>query len=249
MKNLMILASGRGTDFQAILDHEKLGVLQDSRISCVVCNHDGARVIERAKSAGVRVFVVEGVTGRKFRSHDERELQRSKFDEECLKIAGDQSIDTVILAGFDQIVSRKFVESLKFKILNIHPAYDLKQFGGKNMVGLKVHEAVIRSGCTYSGCTVHFVTPDLDMGPPILKKKVRLESGENAESLERKVLALEHLTYPEAIQLIVDERVVVNKEGTMCFVDRFSNGWDVGWEMRQRSYILANPEEGKILGL
>ncbi len=163
LKKLLVLASGRGSDFQSIVDHEKLGVLQNAKIHGLVCNHEGAKVIERARSSNVEVFQIEGVSGRKFTSHEEREGARVRFDMECLRVVNTLGIDVVVLAGFDQIVSRNFVEACKFRILNIHPAYDLRQFGGKNMVGLKVHEAVIKSGSTFSGCTVHFVTSDVDL--------------------------------------------------------------------------------------
>jgi phosphoribosylglycinamide formyltransferase 1 len=247
MKKILALASGRGTDFQSILDHQTLGVLQDARIEGLVCNHKGAMVVDRAKSGGVHVFELEGITGKKFAAREERELAREKFDSECLKIVDTLGIDLIVLAGFDQIISRAFVEHCKFRILNIHPAYDLRQFGGKNMVGKKVHEAVVNSRVPYSGCTVHFITNDVDLGPPILKKKVYLDPNETAESLEQKILTLEHLAYTEAIQLFVDGRTIVNDEGTMCFVDRFSNNWDVEWSLRQRKYLEEHPQEAKLL--
>ena len=242
-----MLASGRGTDFQAISDHIKLDVLQNARIQGLVCNHRGAKVIERARLNDIEVFEIEGPSGKKFASREEREHARAIFDRNCLEVFNSLMIDLVILAGFDQIVSKEFVEACRFRILNIHPAYDLSQFGGKNMVGLKVHEAVIKSGAKFSGCTVHYVTSDVDLGPPILKKRIDLDDGESAESLEAKVLALEHITYPEAIQLLADERAVINKEGTMCFVDRFSGNWDVNWSTRQRKYLVTHPDESQIL--
>ncbi|MDG7001565.1 MAG: phosphoribosylglycinamide formyltransferase [Nitrososphaerota archaeon] len=235
-KRILVFASGRGSDFQAILDHQKLGILKDVGIDGLVCNHQEAPVIQRAKNANIPVHLLEGVTGRHFGSSEERELARSTFEDKCLNLATSRSIDYIILAGFDQIVTSKLVEAYKTKILNIHPAYDMKRFGGKNMVGMKIHEAVIQSGASYSGCTVHFVTADVDRGPAILKRKVSIVSGETPESLERKILKIEHLAYPESIQLLVDNRVQVDSSGRHCFVDLYSDEWDVEWEARQTKY-------------
>ena len=112
------------------------------------------------------------------------------------------------------------------------------------MVGRRVHEEVLKSGATYSGCTVHFVTNDLDLGPVMLKKRTEIGPRETPESLERKILNLEHLAYPEAIQLVLDERVRLDTSGKACFVDRFSKNWDVEWDQRQRKYLEMI--EGKL---
>ena len=236
-KRILVFASGRGTDFQAILDHQRLNILKGVEISGLVCNHHDAPVMQRAKSSGVPVHLFEGVTGRQFSSKEEKELARSAFEEKCLNLIQNESIDYIILAGFDQIVSDRLMEACKMKIVNIHPAYDMKRFGGKNMVGKRIHETVIRSGVGHSGCTVHFATADVDRGPVILKKKVSISPGETPESLERKILRIEHLAYPEAIQLLVDDRVQIDSSGRRCFVDLYSDEWDIEWEARQMKYI------------
>ncbi len=235
-KSILILASGRGTDFQAIVDHQKLGILKDVKIRGLVCNHSGAPVVLRARNACIPVYEFEGVTGKKFASKEERDRARESFEEKCLDLIHKESIEYVILAGFDQIVSNKLVEGFKMKIINIHPAYDMKKFGGRNMVGMKIHEMVIQSRAKYTGCTVHFVTADIDQGPVILKRKVIVEQGETPESLEKKVLCAEHLAYPKAIQLLADERVQVDSSGKRCFVDMYSNDWDLQWEDRQTKF-------------
>ncbi|MGI0091432.1 MAG: formyltransferase family protein, partial [Nitrososphaerales archaeon] len=126
----------------------------------------------------------------------------------------------------------------------IHPAYDLKRFGGKNMVGRKVHELALNSGAKYSGCTIHFVTNDLDLGPIVLKRWTEIIPGDSPETLEKKILRLEHVAYPEAIQLVSDERVVVDEKENRCYVDRYSNSWDIDWESKQQKYVeYAKREE------
>ena len=237
---VMVLASGRGTDFQAIADHLQLGILRNVELSCLVCNHSDAPVLGRAEKMGVKALFFEGVTGLKFSSVKDREEKRLEFDRRCISLVREMELGLVVLAGFDQILTSQFVEACPFKILNIHPAYDLRRFGGKNRVGRKVHELVLQSGANYSGCTVHYVTADVDLGPAFLKKRVEISDKETPESLEKKVLQLEHLAYPEAIQLVADERVIVAPDGKMCYVDRYSDDWDLEWEERQQKYIVLN---------
>jgi phosphoribosylglycinamide formyltransferase-1 len=237
--NIIVLASGRGTDFQAIADHKTLEVFKNVDIVGLICNHEDAPVIKRAQNVGVQSFVFRGVVGEKFPSKDARENARVAFDDSCIEIVKKLDADLVVLAGFDQIVSREFVEACRFKILNIHPAYDLKRFGGRNMVGRKVHQLILKSGVGYSGCTIHYVTNDIDGGPVLLKKKVDISKTETPESLEKKVLRLEHVAYPEAVQLIADGRVGVDESGKRCYVDRYSDGWDIDWSQRQQIYIAS----------
>jgi len=243
-KKILVLASGRGTDFQAIIDHEKLGIFEAVKIAALLCNHDDAPVIQRAKQAGIRAVFVPGITGRRFASNDEREIARANFDQECSRLVRELGVNLLVLAGFDQILSRKLVDANIFKVLNIHPAYDLIRFGGKNMIGRRVHEEVLRSGARYSGCTVHYVTNDVDLGPVILKRRMEIGPKETPETLEKKILELEHLAYPEAIQLVLDERVRVDASGKSCYVDRYSKNWDVDWDRRQRKYVEMI--EGKL---
>jgi phosphoribosylglycinamide formyltransferase 1 len=243
-KSLLVLASGRGTDFQAIVDHARLGIFSGVKIGALVCNHEDAPVIQRAREAGIKAAVVQGTSGRDFHDTTEKELARNQFDQEVLRMGRELGASLIVLAGFDQILGRKLVDSFTFKILNIHPAYDLTHFGGKGMVGLRVHEAVLKSRARFSGCTVHFVTNDVDLGPVILKKKTMIEPRDTPEVLEKRILELEHLAYPEAIQLVLDDRVRLDSSGKACFVDRYSRNWDVEWDSRQRKYVELL--EGKL---
>lgn len=239
MERVLVIASGRGTDFQAIVDHRALGIFSGVEIVGLVCNHKDAPVIKRAENAGVKSYFFQGVTGETFSSREEKEKARTAFDTKCIETVRNLNADLVALAGFDQIISRNFVDACKFKVLNIHPAYDLKRFGGKNMVGKKVHELVLNSAAKYSGCTIHFVTNDVDGGPVVLKKKVEISKSDTPETLEQKILRLEHLAYPEAIQLVADGRVKPDEQGKKCFVDRYSDNWDIDWSQRQQRYIVS----------
>ncbi|MHB1908893.1 MAG: phosphoribosylglycinamide formyltransferase [Nitrososphaerales archaeon] len=237
MAKVMFLASGRGSNFQSFVDHVKLGVLKSASLSALIVNHQRAKVVERAKEAKIPTFEIEGVSGRKFVSDNEKEQARLAFDAECISVAKTYGIDYVILAGFDQILTKSFVDNYPLRILNIHPAYDLKSFGGKNMVGMKVHSAVIASKRAYSGCSVHLVTSSVDEGPSILKEKVPVLPNDSAETLEKRILLQEHLVYPKALQLLIDGRVLVSDSGERCFVDLYSNNWDIDWDARQESYL------------
>ena len=141
---LGILASGRGSDFQAILDHVKMGILQNVTIEVLVCNVENAFVIERAKNQGIGTNFIQGSAGMKFESNNEREKFREDFDSKIIEIFNKKDIDLVVCAGFNQIISNVLVKEFTNRILNIHPAYDVKRFGGYGMVGMKVHEAVIK---------------------------------------------------------------------------------------------------------
>ncbi len=242
-KNVLFLASGRGSNFQAFVDHLRLGVLKEVSIKALICNRPGAPVVQRAREAEVPVFEIEGIAGKKFEPKEKRELARLAFDNECISISKLYEIDYVILAGFDQVLTKSFVDNFPFRILNIHPAYDLQLFGGSNMVGSKVHESVIASGARYSGCSVHLVTSAVDQGPIISKKRVSVLHGDTADSLAARILEQEHLVYPEAVQLLVDGRVIVSDSGARCYVDRYSGRWDLEWEERQQSYIDFFTEE------
>lgn len=226
------------------MDHVRLGIFNGVKVEALICNHESAPVIARARDAGVRAVFLQGTSGRAFLDSAERDAVRNQFDQECLRIARELGVSLIVLAGFDQILGRKLVDSFTFKILNIHPAYDLMRFGGKGMVGLRVHETVLKSGVQFSGCAVHFVTNDVDLGPVILKKKVMVEPGDTPEKLEKRILQLEHLAYPEAIQLVLDDRVRIDPSGKSCYVDRYSRNWDVEWDSRQQKYVELI--EGKL---
>ncbi len=237
VKNLLFLASGRGSNFKSFVDHIRLGILKAVAVKILVSNRVNAPVLEIARIADIATKELVGTSGRSFVSKEEREKARLDFDKQCLELVHQFSIDYVLLAGFDQILSKSFVDSMPCRILNIHPAYDLRAFGGKNMVGSKVHDSVVRSEVRYSGCTVHFVANEIDQGPAILKERVAILPDDTAGSLEQRILAYEHLLYPQALQLLVDGRVFLSDDRTKCYVDRFSDNWDIEWWKRQEAYL------------
>ena len=153
---LGILASGRGTDFQAILDHIRMKILVDVEVKLVIYNNKDAYVRERAENAGIKAKFIQGTVGQKFDSKESREDARVEFDKQVVESCNNE-VELIVCAGFNQILSEYLVEHYANRILNIHPAYDVVKYGGYGMVGMKVHNAVIEAGEKVSGCTVHYI--------------------------------------------------------------------------------------------
>ena len=238
---LGILASGRGTDFQAILDHIRMKILVDVEVKLVIYNNKDAYVRERAENAGIKTKFIQGTVGQKFDSKESREDARVEFDKQVVESCNDEGVELIVCAGFNQILSEYLVEHYANRILNIHPAYDVVNYGGYGMVGMKVHNAVIEAGEKVSGCTVHYIDSTVDLGPVLLQAKVPIYDGDTAESLAERVLVIEHRTYPKAIQLHADKRVRI--ENNKSVVDIASSGWEKKWNDRQIEYFLYQRDE------
>ena len=238
---LGILASGRGTDFQAILDHIRMKILVDVEVKLVIYNNNDAYVRERAENAGIKAKFIQGTVGQKFDSKESREDARVEFDKQVVESCNDEGVELIVCAGFNLILSEYLVEHYANRILNIHPAYDVVNYGGYGMVGMKVHNAVIEAGEKVSGCTVHYIDSTVDLGPVLLQAKVPIYDGDTAESLAERVLVIEHRTYPKAIQLHADKRVRI--ENNKSVVDIDSSGWEKKWNDRQIEYFLYQRDE------
>ncbi|MFQ6011305.1 MAG: formyltransferase family protein [Nitrososphaerales archaeon] len=224
-----MLASGTGTDFQAILDHVKLGILVGVSIDVLVTNRSDAGVKIKASAAGIESRYIEGISGVKFSTKEEREEKRLQFDKEAVEVFTAKGVDLIVSAGFNQILSPHIVREFKNRITNIHPAYDVERFGGPGMVGLKVHQAVIEAGTTSSGCAVHYIDSTVDRGPVLLRAEVPVLKNDTAELLSERVLAMEHRTYPKAIQLHADRRVIIDETARKVLLDLYSDTWELEW--------------------
>ena len=238
---LGILASGRGTDFQSILDHIRMKILVNVEVKLVIYNNKDAYVRERAENVGIKAKFIQGTVGQKFDSKELRENARIEFDKQVVEFCNDEGVELIICAGFNQILSEYLVEHYTNRILNIHPAYDVVNYGGYGMVGMKVHNAVIEAGEKVSGCTVHYIDSTVDLGPILLQAKVPIYNGDTADSLAERVLVIEHRTYPKAIQLHADKRVKI--ENNKSVVDITSGDWEKKWNDRQVEYFLYQRDE------
>lgn len=196
---LGVLVSGRGTNLQAIID-----AVQDRRlpveIAVVVSNHAGVLALSRAEAAGIPTVVLER---RSFASRDE---QQQAIRDALLA----RRVDLVVLAGFDRVVGPDLLAAFPHRIINIHPSL-LPAFGG----GLHAQADALAYGAKVSGCTVHFVTNQVDGGPIIVQRAVPVLDDDTVESLSARILEQEHEALIEAIGLFADGRLRI--EGRRVF--------------------------------
>lgn len=187
---LGILASGSGSNLQAILDAIRDGRLPaDARV--VVCNRPGAGAIARAEAEGVPVELV-----------DHRAVaSRETFDARLVEILRARGVELVCLAGFDRLITPVFVDAFRDRILNVHPAL-LPSFKG-----LHGQRQALEYGAKIAGCTVHFVDEKTDHGPIVIQAAVPVLEDDDEGSLARRILEQEHRIYPEAIRLFAEGRL------------------------------------------
>ncbi len=185
-----ILVSGRGTNLQAIIDAIENGEL-NARIAVVLSNKKEASALERAQKKDIETVYLDP---KPFAS-------KKEFDRTLARELEDRQVDLVCLAGYMRILGPEFIRKFEGKIINIHPSL-LPAFPG-----LDVQQKAIDYGVKFSGCTVHFVNEEVDNGPIILQAVVPLHPSDNAETLAERILIQEHLIYPRAIQMIVENRL------------------------------------------
>jgi phosphoribosylglycinamide formyltransferase-1 len=197
MLRLAVLASGGGTNLQAIVDATEREEI-DARVVLVISNNSDAGALQRARTHGIAAV---HLSGRQFATQEE-------FDAHLLEVLAEHQVDLVILAGYMKLVSPGVVKAYRHRMLNIHPAL-LPCFGGKGMYGLKVHRAVIESGAKVSGVSVHIVDEQYDHGPIVAQRVVPVLDEDTPEILAKRVLVQEHQIYKEVIQLFAENRVRV----------------------------------------
>ena len=193
MIKLGVLGSTNGTDLQTILDSITSGEL-NGKVSVVLSNRKNAYILERAKNHNVPAF---------FNSHKEK--SREEFDDEMTAILKEHAVDLVLLIGFMRILSAKFCQEWRDRLLNVHPSLLPKYAGGMDT---NVHEDVLKNGDAETGCTIHFVTDEVDDGPILIQKKCNIEPDETVYTLKTKVQQLEGMAFIEAIQLIQNNSYV-----------------------------------------
>jgi len=196
-----VLASGRGTDFQSLVDARKRGDL-DVDLAVLVCNLPGAAVLDRAKAANVPAVVID---------HRPYGKDREGFEREVLKILREKRVELVVFAGFMRLVSAAFIRAFPNRIINIHPSL-LPAFPGAH-----AHRDAIAAGVKVSGCTIHFVDASVDGGPIILQKAVPILEDDTEDSLAARILEQEHILLPLAVRLFAEGRLHV--EGRCVRID------------------------------
>jgi len=200
MINIGVLASGRGTNLQAIIEAVKEGKIE-GRISIVISDNRDAFALKRAKQNNIETEYIN------FKSFKNRE----DYDKEIMECLKEKDIDLVVLAGYMRILSSYFIKMYKNRIINIHPAL-LPSFPG-----LHAQRQAVEYGVKISGCTVHFVDEGVDSGPVILQKAVEVKDNDTEESLAERILKEEHQIYPRAIQLFCQGRLII--KGRKVFIE------------------------------
>jgi phosphoribosylglycinamide formyltransferase-1 len=202
---LAVFASGRGSNFQAILNAIATHRLQAQVVLCV-SNRAEAGALQIAQVAQIPTAVIE----------EKQFANSSEYAKALLAQLAKHKVNFIALAGFMRKIPVEVVRQFRHHIVNIHPAL-LPSFGGKGMYGYRVHEAVLAYGCKVSGATVHFVDEEYDTGPPILQRCVPVLDNDASETLTARVLEVEHQIYPEALQLFAEERVRVEGRRVRIF--------------------------------
>lgn len=200
--NIGVFASGRGSNFQAILDAIQQRILP-ARVTLVLSNKSDAGALEIARSHALPAL---HLSQKQFPDED-------SFAAAMLAALADHDVQLIALAGYLKKVPTAVVRQYRHRILNIHPAL-LPSFGGHGMYGHHVHEAVIASGVKISGATVHMVDEEYDRGPIVLQKVVAVQESDTAETLAARVLRVEHEIYPLALKAFSENRIIM-KEGSV----------------------------------
>jgi phosphoribosylglycinamide formyltransferase 1 len=199
--NIAVFCSGNGSNFQAIVNAEKIGVFK-AKIELMVCDNSDAYAIKRAEKANVPCLVL-----------DRREFAlKEAFENRIIKELESKNIGLICLAGYMRLLSSGFVQMYKGKIINVHPAL-LPAFKGADAI-----RDAFCYGVKISGVTIHFVTEDIDAGPIILQESIKIEDGDTEDIVADKIHKIEHALYPCAIKLFVEGRLLIS-EGKVYIKD------------------------------
>ena len=201
MKRIVVLISGRGSNLQALIAAIKTGFI-NGEIVCVISDRADATALHNAQQESIATSVVDAQTNFPDCMHFEAALSDN---------IQKQHPDLILLAGFMRILSPRFVETFEARILNIHPSL-LPAYKG-----LDTHRRVLEAGERFHGCSVHFVTSELDGGPVIVQARVVIKKDDNPQTLAARVLVQEHRIYPYAAALFCDNRITMQAE--KCWLD------------------------------
>lgn len=187
MSNIVVFASGSGSNFLSIINSVKSGDL-DAHLAGLISNRPGIGAINHASENSIPFEVI---SEKEFNSYQE-------YTELLISQLKEWDTDIIVLAGYLRKIPEQLIKEYPKRILNIHPSL-LPKYGGKGFYGLKVHQAAIESGDSVSGCTVHLVSEEYDEGPILDQKEVEILPDDTPESLSKRVLSQEHILYPKVI--------------------------------------------------
>jgi len=192
MKNIGILLSGRGSNFEAIAKNVLSGKVRDARIAIVISNRAAAGGLDRARELGIETLVLPS-----------KGKAREDHDREVVAALQEHKVDLVCLAGYMRLLSPWFVKQFPHRILNIHPSL-LPAFPG-----LEAQEQAFAYGVKIAGCTVHFVDEELDHGPIVVQRAIPVLESDDEKTLAARILEQEHIAYSEAIDLVLNREWTV----------------------------------------
>lgn len=195
---IAVLASTRGTDLQAIIDEMKAKRMSGIKLAIVISDKKDCYALQRAREQGYKTAFI-----------NPKNLTREAFDRRLQKILEAENIDPakdiIVLVGYMRILTPEFVQHYKNRIINIHPAL-LPKFGGKNLYGQNVHEAVLKAGEKETGMTIHYVDEGIDSGKILFQKRIPITQDDTPDTLKTKVQELEKRWYPEVIKKLCQRK-------------------------------------------
>ena len=199
MKRVAVLASGGGSNLQAILDYERArGKAGSAPVVLVGGDQPAAGALQRARDAGITAVA----------------LDREARSTGLAAILAAHRVELLVLAGYLRLVPADVVRQFRGRIVNVHPAL-LPEFGGPGMYGHHVHEAVVQRGARRTGATIHYVDERYDEGPIIAQWRVPVEPGDTAGDVARRVLEVEHLLYPRIVDAVAAGRVRLDPDNVV----------------------------------
>jgi len=197
------LASGSGSNFEAIIQSCEDGILKDkATVEVLICNKPGAYCMERAKNHNIPVSLIES---------DKHKGTREEFDQKLIEVLRKYECELIVLVGYMRFVSQQFIEAFNGNVMNIHPAL-LPSFKG-----MHAHDEAIEYGVKVSGVTVHFVDVHEDHGPIIIQKAVEVYDTDTKDTLGPRILKWEHKVFPKAIELFHEKRLHI--DGRIVHID------------------------------
>ena len=201
MLRIAVLVSGGGSNLQSVIDEVNNGNL-DCEIKYVISDSEKAYGLERAKNNGIETAVFD------------RKIYKKEISDKILEFI-DGKVDLIVLAGYLSILDGEILRVFRNRIINIHPSL-IPSFSGAGMYGIHVHEAAVKKGVRFSGCTVHFVNEEVDGGEILLQEVVPVLQDDTADTLQQRVLVQEHKLLPKAIKLISEGKVKI--ENGRCYI-------------------------------
>lgn len=197
MKKIAVFASGNGSNFQALVEAEKMGKL-DAKISLLICDQPEAYVLKRASAERIPFLCVS----------PKCYSSKISYEQALLEQLNRENIDFILLAGYMRLIGPTLLQAYPRRIINIHPSL-LPAFPGKDAV-----DQAVKAGVKVTGLTIHYVDEGLDTGPIIAQRAVEIETGDTRESIQKRIQLAEHQVYPAVVQQLLHDCINLHLEGS-----------------------------------